>query len=89
MATAALEICRRNARGKENLLGQFLYLGTRRRLVPAILVGAGRNHSHRHCELVDSVPQRLVLVNCRARSGRATLKGEGANILPGWLCPGV
>jgi hypothetical protein len=46
-------LLQRNAHGKEDLLGQFPYLGTHSRLFPAILVALAATIPIRHCELVE------------------------------------
>jgi hypothetical protein len=47
--------------GEENLLDQLHRAWAGRRFHPTPLVGAGRNHPHCVCQLVDRLPQRLVL----------------------------
>ena len=72
-ATASLHLCIRLARerkagpglecwhGEENLLGRFHCVGPGRRFHPADLVGAAGNDPIAYAELVDCLPQRLVL----------------------------
>src|SRR5712692_502230 len=47
--------------GEESLLDQLHRAWAGRRFHSAPLVGAGRNHPHCICQLVDRLPQRLVL----------------------------
>ena len=73
---------------EENLLGHLYAPGSAGGHGPAVVVGAGGDHSDRCAELVDRVPERLVL-DCVSRK-KANLPFEEPIFLKhGWTRPSM